>query len=256
MGANFIATGHYAQITPRSDLGNLKVGPLELKEGTDKEKDQSYFLWTLTQDDLSHTLFPVGGLKKSEVRHLARQYNLPVSEKKDSQGICFIGDISMDEFLSHFIPAKPGKVLDTHGKVIGTHSGATLYTIGERHGFDVHKKQPESGAYYVVSKDMKANTITVSNVKSEIKSLSPIKIVVKNINWISEPEGPSLSARIRYRGEKMPITLSLEGKLPAGKAGRLAVEFREPVRGLSLGQSIVFYDGEFCLGGGVMDKVS
>lgn len=237
MGADYIATGHYA-----------KVEEGKLKEGKDKEKDQSYFLWTLAPNDLSHILFPVGNLEKSEVRKLARKYNLPVSGKKDSQGICFIGDIGMDEFLSHFISTKPGNVLNTKGKVIGTHSGAPLYTIGERHGFEITKKRPEDGAFYVLSKGMGANTLIVSNKEPEIISLSPIKITVKDVNWITEPVGPSLTARVRYRGEKIPAILSLVGS-------RIAVEFREPVRGLSLGQSIVFYDGEVCLGGGVMDKL-
>src|SRR3989338_138146 len=256
MGADYIATGHYArieeQISQRFNLGeSTKVKPLcyQLSEGKDKEKDQSYFLWTLNQSDLPHILFPISDLRKSEVRRLARKYNLPVSEKKDSQGICFIGDVSMEEFLSHFISAKLGDVLNTKGEVIGTHKGALLYTIGERHGFKITKKLPEDGAFYILSKDMGANTITVSNKEPEIISLSPIKITVKNINWITEPLGPSLSAKVRYRGEKMPVILSLVGS-------RLAVEFREPVRGLSLGQSIVFYDGEVCLGGGVMDRIA
>ena len=238
MGADYIATGHYARIEEGM-----------LKEGKDKEKDQSYFLWTLNQSDLPRILFPVGNLEKSEVRRLALKYNLPVSEKKDSQGICFIGDVSMEEFLSHFISAKLGDVLNTKGEVIGTHKGALLYTIGERHGFEITKKQPEDGAFYILSKDMGANTITVSNKEPEIISLSPIKITVKNINWITEPLGPSLSTKVRYRGEKMPVILSLVGS-------RLAVEFREPVRGLSLGQSIVFYDDDVCLGGGVMDRIA
>ena len=256
MGADYIATGHYArieeQISQRFNLGeSTKVKPLcyQLSEGKDKEKDQSYFLWTLNQSDLPHILFPISDLRKSEVRRLARKYNLPVSEKKDSQGICFIGDVSMEEFLSHFISAKLGDVLNTKGEVIGTHKGALLYTIGERHGFEITKKLPEDGAFYILSKDMGANTITVSNKEPEIISLSPIKITVKNINWITEPLGPSLSAKVRYRGEKMPVILSLVGS-------RLAVEFREPVRGLSLGQSIVFYDGEVCLGGGEMDRIA
>jgi len=256
MGADYIATGHYArieeQISQRFNLGeSTKVKPLcyQLSEGKDKEKDQSYFLWTLNQSDLPHILFPISDLRKSEVRRLARKYNLPVSEKKDSQGICFIGDVSMEEFLSHFISAKLGDVLNTKGEVIGTHKGALLYTIGERHGFEITKKLPEDGAFYILSKDMGANTITVSNKEPEIISLSPIKITVKNINWITEPLGPSLSAKVRYRGEKMPVILSLVGS-------RLAVEFREPVRGLSLGQSIVFYDDDVCLGGGVMDRIA
>src|SRR3989338_5279788 len=115
MGADYIATGHYAQIIPRFDLGISEVEPRLLLEGKDKEKDQSYFLWTLNRNDLTHILFPVGSLEKGEVRKLARRYHLPVSDKKDSQGICFIGEIRMDEFLSHFISTKPGKVLNTRG---------------------------------------------------------------------------------------------------------------------------------------------
>jgi len=228
LGADYIATGHYWS----------------------GEKDQSYFLWMLTREDLAHTLFPVGNLKKSEVRNLARKYNLPVSEKKDSQGICFIGDVSMEEFLSHFVPIKAGNVLDTGGRIIGTHRGAAFYTVGERRGFEIIKKTPEESPFYVVSKDMKANTITVSNKEPEIISLSPTKIVVKNINWIVEPMGHFLLARIRYRGEKIPITVQ------SSALDNAIVEFEKPVRGLSLGQSIVFYDDEVCLGGGVMDEIS
>jgi tRNA-specific 2-thiouridylase len=219
-----------------------------LQESKDKEKDQSYFLWTLTQNDLSHTFFPVGHLEKKEVRRLAQKFNLPVSEKKDSQGICFIGDVSMEEFLEKFIDTKSGDVLNTDGKIVGSHKGAMLYTIGERRGFEVKVKKPEDGAFYIVDKDIKTNTITVSNKLAEIKSLSPNKIALKSVNWINEPDGPSLTARIRYRGEKLPVVLFLDGK-------SLGVEFRSSPRGLSLGQSIVFYDGEDCLGGGVMDKV-
>ena len=237
LGADYIATGHYACIEDG-----------RLKEGRDKDKDQSYFLWTLTHEDLSHTLFPVGNLPKTEVRELAKKFKLPVANKKDSQGICFIGDVSMEEFLGHFIEIKPGKVLNTDGEVIGTHRGVIHYTVGERHGFEVTKKGPETGAFYVVEKSAHANTITVSNDEAEIISHSPKKILVKGANWMTEPESPEILARIRYRGDKLSVSLALEGK-------GLAVEFAEPVRGLSLGQSIVFYDGETCLGGGIMDKV-
>ena len=252
MGADYIATGHYAQI----ENGKLK-------EGKDKEKDQSYFLWTLTQDDLFHTLFPVGDLEKSEVRQLARKYNLPVSEKKDSQGICFLGDVSMDEFLSHFISTRPGDVLNTKGEIIGTHRGASLYTIGERHGFEILKKKSDDGAFYILSKDMGANTITVSNQKPEIISLSSTQITVKDVSWLTEATPPLICrARIRYRGEKLPVVI----KLGHAVSKRIIVEFREPVRGLSPGQSIVFYlpaeasakagGGDTCLGGGVMDRIA
>jgi tRNA-uridine 2-sulfurtransferase len=252
MGADFIATGHYARIAPRFDLGNpIKVEPLDfpiLLEGKDKEKDQSYFLWTLTNDDLKHSLFPVGELKKSEVRKLAEKYKLPVAEKKDSQGICFLGDVSMVEFLSHYVTAKPGKVVNTEGEIIGKHDGLVYYTVGERRGFEVTEKSPDSGPFYIVAKDSETNSLVVSDEEGEILEFSPRKVVLKNVNWITEPENQELSGRIRYRGEKLPLILLTHGK-------KLIVEFKEPVRGLSLGQSLVFYDGEKCFGGGIMDKI-
>ncbi len=236
-GADFIATGHYAQNVNKN-----------LREGADKEKDQSYFLWTLTTEDLEHTLFPVGNLEKKAVRELARKFKLPVSDKKDSQGICFMGDVSMEDFLSHFIKTKAGKVLNTKGEVIGTHTGLIYYTIGERHGFEVNKKSATSGPFYIVAKDAKKNTLTVSDQESEIVSLSPRKLSLKEVNLSISSLGTELTARMRYRGEKLPVSLNKIGK-------KWVAEFREPVRGLSLGQSIVFYDGNTCLGGAVMDKV-
>lgn len=236
LGADYIATGHYARIEDG-----------KLLEGKDKEKDQSYFLWTLNEDDISHAIFPVGNLEKSEVRKLAEKYRLPVAEKKDSQGICFLGDVSMEEFLSHYVDAKPGRVLNTEGETIGKHRGLIYYTIGERHGFEITKKSPESGPFYIVAKDIPTNTLVVSDKEEEIKEFSPAKVILKNVNWINEPESPLLTARIRYRGEKLPLTLEAHGK-------KLAVIFNEPVRGLSLGQSLVFYERDNCLGGGVMDK--
>jgi tRNA-uridine 2-sulfurtransferase len=245
LGADYIATGHYAQVKKNiSKKGNS----FQLLEGKDNEKDQSYFLWTLTQEDLSHVLFPVGQLEKSEVRKLAEKFNLPVARKKDSQGLCFLGEISLDEFLGHFVTTKPGDVLDTKGEVIGTHQGALYYTMGERRGFDVTKKDTNSAPYYVVSKDMRANTITVSNEDQEIISLSPTKVAIKKANWINEPEGPELKARIRYRQKKVPVELSLMDK-------KIVVTFNDPQRGLSLGQSVVFYSGDQCVGGGIFDRV-
>jgi len=237
LGADYIATGHYARIVDG-----------KLLEGKDQEKDQSYFLWTLNDDDLSHTIFPVGELEKAAVRKLAEKYRLSVAEKRDSQGICFMGDVSMEEFLSHYVVSKSGRVLNIEGETIGRHKGLVYYTVGERHGFEVTKKNPESGPFYVVAKDTPTNTLVVSDQPEEILEFSPTKIVLKDVNWINEPESPDLTGRVRYRGEKLPLTLTLQGK-------KLAVEFQEPVRGLSIGQSLVFYDGENCLGGAVMDKI-
>ena len=257
LGADYIATGHYARNPslplPLSREGNKTDTPLikragGLCEGVDKEKDQSYFLWILTEKDLSHVIFPVGDLEKREVRELAQKFKLPVAEKKDSQGICFMGDVSMEEFLSHYVSAKPGKVMNADGEVIGRHEGLVYYTIGERRAFEVTKKSPASGPFYIVAKDPDTNTLVVSDKEEEILEFSPTKILLKNVNWINEPENSEISGRVRYRGEKLPLRLSVVGR-------RLSVEFKNPVPGLSLGQSLVFYDGENCLGGGIMDKV-
>lgn len=266
-GADFIATGHYARIEREFSISNsqfpinelvsnensniensMKIANCKLETGLDAEKDQSYFLWTLTEKDLEHTLFPVGGMEKSDVRKLARKFKLPVAEKKDSQGICFMGSISMEEFLSHFIEAKPGMVLDTDGEEIGSHRGLVHYTVGERHGFEVTKKGISSGPFYVVSKDETRNALIVSDKEEEIKELSPTKIILKDMNWRGKRGEMKITARIRYRGEKLPCILKKEGN-------EWQVEFREPVRGLSLGQSVVFYENEICRGGAVMDKI-
>lgn len=242
LGADYIATGHYAKKEKN------RKEEFVLCEGVDSDKDQSYFLWTMPHTHLEDVLFPLGGMKKSEVRELAKKFKIPVSEKKDSQGICFLGEVSMEDFLSHFIPVKPGKVLNTAGEVVGTHKGALLYTLGQRHGFTVTSKSPDDSAFYIVSKDMKANTITVSNVEEEIESFAPTKVLLSNINWISEPEESRITARIRYRGKKVRVNLFTE-------KNKLGVEFLELQKGLSLGQSIVFYNGSECLGGAIMDKV-
>ena len=236
LGADFIATGHYASISRENTL----------LEGADKEKDQSYFLWTLTKRDLEHILFPVGHLEKKEVRRLAEKFKLPVAEKKDSQGICFLGSVEMDDFLSHFIESKPGAVLNLNGEVVGKHRGSLFYTIGERHGFEIHKKGSNEGAHFVVSKDLKQNTITVSSNEAEIASTSPLSVGLSQINLINEPDKTlPLTARVRYRGEKLRVEFDPESQV---------VRFDKPVRGLSLGQSLVFYQGDECLGGGVIDR--
>ncbi len=227
MGADFIATGHYA----RNEGGRLK-------EGVDKEKDQSYFLWTLTPKDLDHLLFPVGDLKKEEVRKLAKKFNLPVSDKKDSQGICFLGDVDLEEFLSHFIDTKAGDVLNVEGGVIGRHKGALFYTLGERHGFEITEKTPNSKALFVIGKNIEKNTITVSGKKSSDQK----GISVENLSWVSMlvPSSRKLEARIRYRQEKTLVTLNKD-----------KVKFVEP-QTASSGQSIVFYEGDTLLGGAII----
>ncbi len=245
MGADYIATGHYAQ--------NIS---LHLQEGADKNKDQSYFLWTLTQTELGHVLFPVGGFEKEYVRKLAKKYGLPTAEKKDSQGICFLGTIDMKEFLSHYIKTVPGDVIDeVTGNVLGTHDGAIFYTSGQRHGFHITRGGTEHYPYYVVRKNIADNTITVSQrINDPISSSGHIfSLVLSSINWIggAAPDSRKIyGARIRYRQIKQSCTLAISD------AGDVEVIFKDIQQGVSVGQSLVLYEGDICLGGGIIEQVN
>jgi tRNA-specific 2-thiouridylase len=229
-GADFVATGHYAQIADG-----------KLIAGNDKNKDQTYFLWTLTADQISKTLFPVGNIEKPEVRKLAKKFKLPNAEKKDSQGLCFIGKIDIKDFLSHYIESKKGNVLDEKGNVIGEHDGSFFFTIGERHGFTITKKTPNDERYYVIAKDIEKNTITVSE-KEKIVGVK--KVILEDVNWNqgSIPICKTLQARSRYREKLKDIIFTSQN----------TAEFMEPQNTLSSGQSLVVYDGEVCLGGGIL----
>ncbi len=240
-GADFVATGHYAQVK------NIDA-KTELLAGADKNKDQSYFLWTLTQNELSKTLFPIGHLQKSEVRKLAEKFGLITAIKKDSQGLCFIGKIDVKDFLKMYIKEKKGKVLDEAGTVIGEHNGAFYLTIGERHGFTISKKTPNDAPYYIIAKNVEENTITVSHSpKPEEES----KIVrLKNINWNlgAEPDlSKTYSARLRYRAVLEPC------QIHHGAFG-YQLHFTSPQKAITEGQSAVIYDGEVCLGGGIIEN--
>ncbi|TAK57123.1 tRNA 2-thiouridine(34) synthase MnmA, partial [Patescibacteria group bacterium] len=198
-GADFVATGHYAQIQ------KLSTKNYQLSTGSDQNKDQSYFLWTLTADQLAHTLFPVGGMEKPQVRKYAEKFGLANALKKDSQGLCFIGKVDVKDFLKRYIEPKRGDVLSSDGAVIGFHDGATFLTIGERHGFTITKKGTNDEAYYVISKDVIKNTITVSPV-SEIKESGSAtsKVQLTQVNIINPSEiksNHSYTARARYRQE-------------------------------------------------------
>ncbi len=244
-GADFVATGHYAQITPLSpplSRGKktpplIRGGGVGLSKGKDDEKDQTYFLWTLTQKQLSKTLFPVGEFEKSEVRNLAKKFKLPNAEKKDSQGLCFVGKIDMKEFLQHYIKEKPGDVLDQKGKIIGKHDGSLFITIGQK----LH-----STPYFVISKDIKKNTLTVST-KVEPSQMDK-KIVIKDLNWINNHiiMGKTYQAIIRYRGKL------LNAKVQPSSNKKVEVVFGKEQELVASGQSIVFYDKNICLGGGIV----
>ncbi len=256
--ADFIATGHYARVNSNSFREATGVGArraysggrdkelreklFELEQGLDDSKDQSYFLWTLTQEDLSHTLFPVGHLQKPQVRKLAEKYNLPTATKKDSQGVCFLGPLDMKDFLAHYIKQKRGDVLDENGKIIGHHDGAVFFTLGERHGFTITKHSIDEKPLYVVSKDIKKNTITVSQKQGFLEHHTGLSCVVTNVNWISgiPVENKKYTAQIRYHGEQLPC-----------KVKGPNIIFNKPIL-VSPGQSIVVYDKDLCIGGGVV----
>lgn len=242
-GADFIATGHYARKTEEN-------GKYKMLVGNDDNKDQSYFLWTLTQEQLKYTLFPTGEFAKPKVRELAEGFWLLTAKKKDSQGLCFIGKLDIADFLKNYIDEKKGDVLDGKGKAIGYHSGVTFLTIGQRHGFTITEKGTHDRPYYIVSKDISKNTITVSHDIATWEQGTQVErknIEIKDVNWISG-EIPDTSkkykGRIRYRQELQDC------KITEGQG--LSVEFEESQDTAASGQSLVIYDGEECLGGGII----
>ena len=256
LGADFVATGHYARVRERG-------GVYHIYKGVDPAKDQSYFLWTLTQDELHSTLFPVGKYHKTEVRALAKKFGLPTYAKKDSQGLCFIGKMDVNHFLHQHIPAHPGDIVDTAGCVLGRHEGLPFYTIGQREGLHIGG----TGPYYVVAKDAAHNTVIVCHERDKGKFLLHKELVAESVSWISgrEPRlsGKGLRAAIRYHAPEEGVALK---KLPhkeheqhseqyyasAYAFGPYAVHFRMGQPAATPGQSIVFYCGEEMLGGGVI----
>jgi tRNA-uridine 2-sulfurtransferase len=252
-GADYIATGHYAVVAPCEGGGAEGRGGV-LCKSPDQSKDQSYFLWTLTQDDLAHVMFPVGHLQKTEVRKLAEKYNLPVATKKDSQGVCFLGPLDMKEFLKHYIKSERGEVLDENGNVIGEHDGAVFFTLGERHGFTITKHASSDTPLYVVAKDIDQNTITVSpkTVLGEMQAMSVgvsiYKIKNTNLSSVLPSTERGYTAQIRYHGEFLSCKVS---KGPFDTANSAEINFEQPIL-VSPGQSIVVYDGDICLGGGIV----
>lgn len=240
LGADYVATGHYVQRVENKD------GTFSLFAGADQNKDQSYFLWTLNQEQLAHSLFPIGELEKPEVRKIAKKYKLPTADKKDSQGICFMGQITMDEFLAEYIPEKRGEVKTTSGKVVGEHKGVNYYTIGQRHGLGIGGGTP----YYVAQKDLQSNTLIVSE-GSEDELLYKKEIEINNVHFIRPIEIPkkglAVLARVRYR---QPLSRAMLTKISKENYRLL---FKEPVKFVALGQSAVFYIEENeMLGGGII----
>lgn len=239
-GADFIATGHYAAI------GSCDGEPT-LAFSKDTQKDQTYFLWTLSNDVLKHILFPLGDLTKNEVREKATQHGLVTANKGESQGVCFLGEVSMKDFLSHYVDAREGDVLDEHGTVIGSHPGALFFTLGERRGFTITQKTPEDKPRFVVEKDIETNTITVSTRDtSSLNCFARSEYLLEDMNWTCDVKsGDTLQARFRHRGELLDITLA--EKYP----DTARISFEEPQTTLAPGQSVVLYRDNICVGGGV-----
>lgn len=226
-GADMIATGHYARV----EDGVLKAA-------VDTNKDQTYFLYRVTGEALQKTLFPLGEFTKPEVREMAKERGLYTAGKKDSQGICFVGQIGIRDFLSQYVERVPGAIIDKQtGEKIGTHDGAIFYTLGQRHGLDVGGGLP----YYVVGKDMDKNEVYVSRDLQD-KALWRQDIQLSSIHWINNaPADSTYQIRVRHRAPLVNATLSGD-----------TLTLEEPQRAITAGQSVVIYDGDVCLGGGIV----
>ncbi len=239
-GYDAVATGHYAQVLKNKD------GIFEMHAGKDEKKDQTYFLWTLTQKQLAKTLFPVGGFEKRHVRELAEQFHLPTATKKDSQGVCFLGKVDMKDFLKHYIDEQEGKVLNTDGGEIGYHDGAVFLTLGQRHGFTITKKTPDTPPLYVYAKDVANNTVTVAP-KGYMSTQNDTnkEIAFMGTNLIRE--GVEVTyARLRYNQPLFAVTVTFS----EGGTGTAYLDV--PQEFIPRGQSLVFYTDTECLGGAVI----
>ncbi len=240
LGADRIATGHYAQARETQ-------GRYQLLKGADTAKDQTYFLYTLGQAELSRTLFPIGHLAKPAVRELARAAGLPNHDRKDSTGICFIGERDFRDFLKRYLPAQPGAMRTLAGVDKGRHEGALYYTIGQRQGLGIGGA---GEAWYVVDKDIEQNILYVEQGEHHPALYNPA-LLASQLHWVAGAP-PSLphacTAKVRYRQTDQACTI---GQIASGTT---QVTFAAPQRAVTPGQSVVFYDGAACLGGGVIDR--
>lgn len=241
LGADCVATGHYARI-----MYHESRNMYQLLRGIDPAKDQSYFLYTLKQEQLAKVLFPIGAYKKSEVRELAKKFGLPNFAKKDSQGICFIGKIDVREFLQERIKAKQGEIVTTSGQTLGRHIGLPFYTIGQREGIGLGG----SGPYYVADKDIKKNHLIVTNDQQDEK-LWKKEFEIGDVSWVfRQPRFPfKAGVAIRYHHP------AYTAKLSSMTDHRLRIIFDQPQRAITVGQAAVIYQGDEVLGGGVIDRV-
>lgn len=241
LGAAKIATGHYARIEHKNDSYLLKCG-------LDNDKDQSYFLYLLNQEQLSKSLFPLGEMQKNQVRDLAQKYNLVTAHKKDSTGICFIGERNFSDFLKNYLPNKPGNVVDTEGRIIKQHDGLHFYTIGQRKGLEIGGGFGESGeAWFVADKRIQDNELVV--VQGDHELLYHSILNASDVHWIANtPQFPlQCQAKIRYRQSSQDCTVFIDSQTD------IKVVFKKPQRAITPGQSIVFYQNDTCLGGAIIE---
>ena len=243
LGGHLIATGHYARVEKRGETYCLL-------KGLDRNKDQSYFLYTLGQPQLSRTLFPLGELPKPEVRRIAEQAGFITHDKKDSTGICFIGERRFREFLSRYIPAQPGEMRTPDGEHIGEHSGLMYYTLGQRQGLGIGGRKDSTGEpWFVAGKDMEKKILFV--VQGDHPWLHSQSLIAEQLSWVSG-EPPTFpcraSAKTRYRQPDQACVID------QNEQGQLEVTFDESQRAVTPGQSVVFYQDDNCLGGGIIVK--
>jgi tRNA-specific 2-thiouridylase len=243
LGADYIATGHYAQI--RSSEGIFQL--LKAEDGT---KDQSYFLYRLTQEQLARTLFPLGALHKRDVRELARAEGLPVHDKKDSTGICFIGERPFREFLGRYLPPQPGEIRTLEGRVVGRHEGLMYYTIGQRQGLGIGGSRDGDGEpWYVAAKDLERNRLIVVQGR-EHPALYHSRLRAADLTWVSGTAPHChwvYSAKTRYRQKDAPCSID------SVTAEQCTIDFAEPQWAITPGQSVVVYESQVCLGGGIIE---
>jgi tRNA-uridine 2-sulfurtransferase len=243
-GFNSVATGHYARRVQRAD------GSWDILEGVDKSKDQSYFLALLQQQQIAAARFPVGELHKAEVREIAREFSLVTAGKKDSQGICFIGEIRMSNFLRAFVPDKPGPIRNRQGKQLGQHKGLHLYTLGQRRGVGVPSNTSHE-AYVVVEKRLDSNELIVAFDRPDTEGLYARHCRIGSISVTNKtlPATAKIAAKPRYRAKAVSVAFEAIGE------GSAMLEFSEPQRALTPGQICALYDGEKLLGGGVFEEI-
>lgn len=237
LGADYIATGHYARITHDEN------GISKLYKGIDENKDQTYFLCQLNQNQLRNVLFPLGDYKKEEIREIANQLNLATANKKDSTGICFIGERNFDEFLDKYIDSKTGNVVDEKGNILGKHKGLIHYTIGQRRGIGIGNTTGSSGeAFYVVGKNMDKNELIVT--QGDTSALYYKGLVANNVNFINNIEEKEFRCKAKFRYRQQDVAC-----LVKKYDDKIEVIFDEPQKAITEGQFVVLYDGEECLGG-------